>query len=230
MVVKIKELPISERPYEKLVADGVETLSNEELLAVLLKSGYKNISSKVLASIILKKTDGIIGLSEYKYEQLLEIKGIGISKACIVLAALELSKRIGIEKTKINNKKLTNSLMVYEFFHRKISDKKQEHFHVIYLDNAKKIIKDKLLFIGTINHSVVHPREIFKEAYLLSASAIICVHNHPSGNVLPSREDIVITNNIKEIGVLLGIKLVDHIIIGRDNYYSMLENNDIEGS
>ena len=230
MVVRIKELPASERPYEKLVASGVETLSNEELLAVLLKSGYKNISAKALASIILNKTDGIIGLSEYNYEQLSNIKGIGISKACILLTALELSKRISIEKTKIQNKKLTSSIMVYEFYQRKISDKKQEHFYVVYLDNAKKIIKDKLFFIGTINHSVVHPREIFKEAYVLSASAILCVHNHPSGNVIPSKEDLIITNNIKEIGVLLGIKLLDHIIVGKDSYYSMLENNDIEGS
>jgi DNA repair protein RadC len=230
MTIKIKELPLSERPYEKLVSTGVASLATEELLAILLKTGYKNISSKNLATIILSQTKGLIGLSEYKYEQLINIKGIGMSKACIVLAALELAKRIETEKVQIKNKKLINSQMVYDYYYHKVSDKKQEHFYVVYLDTAKKIINDKLLFIGTINHSVVHPREIFKEAYLLSAVAIILVHNHPSGNPLPSKEDVEITEKIRSVGVLLGIKLVDHIIIGKNNYYSLLENNDIERS
>jgi DNA repair protein radc len=228
MVVKIKDLPISERPYEKLVSYGTDSLSTEELLAVLLKSGYRNISSKELSNILLKEANGVVGLSEMSYEQLLSIKGIGLSKACILLAAIELSKRIEIEKSKIIDQKLTSSKMVYDYYKNKIGNKKQEHFFVVYLDNAKKIINDKLLFIGTINHSVVHPREIFKEAYMLSASAIICVHNHPSGNVFPSKEDINITNSIDKIGSLLGIKLVDHIIIGKTQYYSFLENDDIE--
>lgn len=228
MVVRIKDLPKSERPYEKLVSRGVSTLSTEELLAVLLKSGYQNISSKELSTILLKQSDGIIGLSEMSYKQLLLIKGIGMSKACIILAALEFAKRIEAEKVKIIDKKLTSSKMVYEYYKNKIGNKKQEYFYVVYLDNAKKIINDKLLFIGTINHSIVHPREIFKEAYLLSASALVCVHNHPSGNVFPSEDDIIITDSLNKIGQLLGIKLLDHIIIGKNQYYSLLENNDIE--
>jgi DNA repair protein RadC len=228
MVVRIKDLPESERPYEKLVQHGVSSLSTEELLAVLLKNGYHDISSKELASIILNKTNSIIKLSEMSYEQLISIKGIGISKACIILSALELSRRIEAEKVKIIDRKLTNSKMVYEYYKNKIGNKKQEYFYVIYLDNAKRIINDKLLFIGTINHSVVHPREIYKEAYMLSASALICVHNHPSGNVYPSSEDVNITNNLNQIGLLLGIKLIDHIIIGKNSYYSFLENNDME--
>jgi len=227
-VVKIKELPESERPYEKLVSIGVENLSTDELLAILLKSGYKNISSKGLANIVLRETNGLIGLAEHRYEQLISIKGIGLSKACILLSAIELSKRIEQEKFKIKTQKLTNATMVYEYYKNKISDKKQEHFYVVYLDNSKKIIDDKLLFIGTINHSVVHPREIYKEAYILSASAIILVHNHPSGNVIPSKEDITLTKHIKDVGLVLGIKVIDHIIIGRNNYYSLLENNDLE--
>ena len=120
--------------------------------------------------------------------------------------------------------------MVYEYYKLKIGDKKQEYFYVVYLDNAKNIIRDKLLFIGTINYSVVHPREVFKEAYMLSASAIICVHNHPSGNIFPSKEDIEITQKLEEVGILLGIKVLDHLIIGSQNYYSFLENRDIERS
>ncbi len=105
-----------------------------------------------------------------------------------------------------------------------MSDKLQEHFYCVYLDTKNKIIKDKLLFIGTINQSLVHPREVFKEAYLLSASSIICVHNHPSGNVNPSNNDIVITKQLREVGLLLGINVLDHIIIGKDKYYSFNDN------
>jgi DNA repair protein RadC len=227
-MVKIKELPEEERPYEKLVSRGVENLSTDEILAILLKSGYRSISSKNLANIILKETNGLIGLSEYRYEQLINIKGIGMSKACIILAAIELFRRIEQEKVKIKSQKLTSATMVYEYYRNKISDKKQECFYVVYLDNSKKIIADKLLFMGTINHSVVHPREIYKEAYLLSASAIILVHNHPSGNTIPSKEDLEITKKIFEVGFVLGIKLVDHIIVGSNNYYSLLENNDLK--
>jgi len=227
-IVKIKEMPVEERPYEKLVNIGVENLSTDEILAILLKSGYRNISSKSLANILLKETNGLIGLSEYRYEQLINIKGIGRTKACILLAAIELSKRINSEKVSIKTQKLTSANMVYEYYKNKISDKKQEHFYVVYLDTSKKIINDRLLFIGTTNHSVVHPREIYKEAYLLSASAIILVHNHPSGNVVPSKEDIEITNKIISVGLILGIKVVDHIIVGSSNYYSLLENNDID--
>lgn len=230
MVLKIKELPKEERPYEKLATFGVETLSNEELLAILLKSGYHNISSKSLAAILLKESNGIIGLSKMNYNELCSVKGIGISKASIILVAFELSKRVETAKVNIKEQKLTNSKMVFDYYVQKIGDKKQECFYVVYLDNAKKIIDDRLLFIGTINYSIVHPREIFKEAYLLSASAIICVHNHPSGNVFPSKEDIKITSDIANIGNLLGIKLVDHIIIGNKKYYSFLENGDLSKS
>lgn len=230
MAIKIKELPKEERPYEKLTLMGVESLSNEELLAILLKSGYHNISSKDLATILIKEANGIIGLSKMNYQELCSIKGIGMSKAAMILSSFELAKRVEAVKVEIKHQKLNSCKMVFEYYSKKISDMKQEHFYVVYLDNAKNIIDDKLLFIGTINYSVVHPREIFKEAYLLSASAIICVHNHPSGNVFPSKEDLKLTSDIEKIGILLGIKLVDHIIIGHNQYYSFLENNDLTNS
>lgn len=230
MTVKIKELPKEERPYEKLILSGVEALSNEELVAILLKNGYQNISSKDLATILIKEAHGIIGLSKMNYQELNSIKGIGMSKASIILASFELAKRVEAMKVEIKHQKLNSCKMVFDYFSKKISDSKQEHFYVVYLDNAKNIIADKLLFIGTINYSVVHPREIFKEAYLLSASAIICVHNHPSGSVFPSKEDINITADLDKIGKLLGIKLIDHIIIGNNQYYSFLENDDLVNS
>lgn len=227
MAVKIKELPKEERPYEKLILSGVESLSNEELVAILLKSGYQSISSKDLATILIKEANGLIGLSKMNYQELNSIKGIGMSKASIILAAFELAKRVESMKVEIKHQKLNSCKMVFDYYSKKISDSKQEHFYVVYLDSAKNVIADKLLFIGTINYSVVHPREIFKEAYLLSASAIICVHNHPSGSIFPSKEDLNITANIESIGKLLGIKLVDHIIIGNNQYYSFLENSDL---
>lgn len=116
--------------------------------------------------------------------------------------------------------------MVYDYYSHKLGNKKQEYFYCLYLDNRKKIIKEKLLFIGTINYSTVHPREIFKEAYLASASAIICVHNHPSGNTEPSKIDIQFTNQLIEAGNLLGIPLIDHVIVGFDRYYSFFEKDD----
>lgn len=227
MNLKIKDIPINERPRERLINNGVDKLNNEELLALLLKTGTKNMSAKNLANLILKKIGDIKNLKNITYNDLLKIDGIGSAKACDILAAIELGKRIDKEVVSINNLKITSTEMVYKYYKDIIGDKKQEYFYCIYLDNNKKIIKDKLLFIGTINYSIVHPREVFKEAYLLSASSIICVHNHPSGNLEPSNEDINLTNRLKEIGNLLGINVIDHVIITYDSYYSFYENNNI---
>lgn len=227
MGVKIKDIPVSDRPCERLIEIGVENLSNEELIAIIFKTGLKGTSAKDLASILLSKVGSIKKLNDINYENLRKIKGIGQSKACNLLAALELGKRINREVDSIKNVKLNNSELVYKFYKDKIGNKKQEYFYAVYLDNQKKIIGDKLLFIGTINYSLVHPREVFKEAYLIGASAIICVHNHPGGNPLPSKQDIDITNNLIEVGKILGVKVIDHIIICKNNYYSFLENNDI---
>lgn len=227
MGVKIKDIPKSERPCERLIEKGAENLSNEELLAIIFKTGTKGDSAKDLGSKLLSKIDNIKQLNEINYEFLKEIKGIGMSKSCNLLASIELGKRINREIDTIKSLKLTNSEVVYKFYRDKLGDKKQEYFYAVYLDTSKRIIGDKLLFIGTINYSLVHPREVFKEAYLLGASAIICVHNHPSGNPLPSKQDYDITNNLIEVGKILGIKIVDHLIICKNNYYSFLENNDI---
>ena len=225
--MKIKDLPILERPYEKLINYGAQSLTNEELIAILIRSGTNQYSAKELASIILMKLNNIGDLNNFNYTSLINIKGIGIKKSCVLLAAIELGKRINNYTPSIVNKKLNSSRLVYDYYRHILADKKQEYFYCVYLDNSKKIVFEKLLFIGTTNYSVVHPREIFKEAYCYSASAIICVHNHPSNNILPSKEDFALTKNLVEIGSLLGIKILDHIIIGRDNYYSFLENKDI---
>ena len=140
------------------------------------------------------------------------------------MASIELGKRINNKINNINQIKIYSSESIFNYYKDKLKDKLQEHFYCVYLDTKNHIIKDKLLFIGTINQSLVHPREVFKEAYLLSATSIICIHNHPSGNVNPSNNDIIITKQLKEVGTLLGINVLDHIIIGKDTYYSFNDN------
>lgn len=227
MTVLIKDIPKNDRPIERLINNGAESLSNTELLTILIKSGTKKKSAKNLAEEILKQVTDIHELKNLSLEQLSNIKGIGEKKAASILAALELSKRMNNEFTSLNNLKITDSSIVFEYYKNKIGDKLQEYFYCLYLNTAKKVIKDKLLFIGTVNQSIVHPREIFKEAYLLSASGIICIHNHPAGSIYPSKEDIKLTDRLVEIGNLLGVKIIDHVIITCNNYYSFFENNDI---
>lgn len=226
-MVKIKEIPVNDRPRERLINSGSNTLSNEELLAIILDTGTKDKSAKDLAISVLSKINHISELKDINYQNLISIKGIGISKATKILSLIELSKRINVKLETLNNIKANNSKVIYEYFKDKLMDEKQEYFYCLYLNNKKRIIKNKLLYIGTINQTLIHPRDIFKEAYLLSATAIICIHNHPSGNTAPSKEDIMMTKNLKEVGLIMGINVVDHIIIGKNSYYSFFENGDI---
>ena len=226
-MVKIKDLPILERPRERLVNHGINTLSNEELTAIILKTGTKTESSKVLASNILKQVKNINDLNNITLPELLKIKGIGIAKATEFLASIELGKRVNTNNLIIKRTKFTNPEIIFEYYKDKLNDQKQEIFYAVYLDASRKIIEEKELFKGTINQSLIHPRDIFKYACILDASSIICIHNHPSGNIIPSKEDIKITNKLKEIGILFNIPIVDHIIIGKDKYYSFYENGDI---
>lgn len=226
MNVKMKDVPELERPRERLINLGAQNLSDEELLAIILKTGYKNMSVKNLAAYILSSINGIENLKNINLYELKNIKGIGEAKACTLMAVSELSKRMNRKIASLNEVKLNTSWKVYEFYKNKINNN-QEQFYCIYLDASKKVIEEKLLFMGTVNYSLVHPRDIFKEAYLLNATGIICVHNHPSGEVRPSLEDINLTKRLKEIGKLTGVRVIDHIIIGKDKYYSFLENGKI---
>ena len=221
----MKDLPLSERPVERLIEKGSEFLSNEELLSILIKTGTKDLSCKSLALMILKEIDGNLG--NINYQKLSKIKGIGLNKSAVILAGIELGKRVNKKIKSINNIKITSADIVFQYYKDIFLNKKQEYFYCVYLDSSKTVLGEKLLFIGTLDYSLVHPREVFKEAYSISASTIICIHNHPSGNVIPSKNDYDITNKLIEIGNLLGIKVIDHVIIGSDKYYSFLENNDM---
>ena len=226
MNLKIKEMPKEERPRERLMCYGVEKLSNEELLAILLKNGTKEMSAKVLASYILREIDGVSGFQHCSYQTLSRMKGVGNAKACTIFAAIELGKRV-LQKDPILFQKFEDAYQVASYYWDKLENLKQEYFICVYLDVTKKLIHEKVLFIGTLNRSLVHPREVFKEAYRVSASSIICIHNHPSGEVLPSKEDIVFTAQLVKVGKMLGIEVIDHIIVGNEKYYSFFENNRI---
>lgn len=227
MAIKIKQLPKNDRPRERMVQEGAETLSNEELLAIILKTGGKDFSAKELALSLLKKFGPISKFRNIHMEQLLKCRGIGPAKACEIMATIELSKRISVDKEPLKGKKIVNSDMVFDYYKHMFIDEEQECFVVLYLNQQKKVIAEKLLFKGTINYSIVHPREVFKEAYLTGATSFICIHNHPSGNVNPSKQDILLTKQLQEIGSLMGVPLDDHLIIGRKKYYSFFENGHI---
>lgn len=225
--MKVKDLPESERPRERFLKYGVESLSNEELISIILKTGNKNRSVKELSIDILKCIKSIDELKNITKEQLESIYGIGQAQSLTILSVIELGKRIYLSND--NKKKiiLNTSDKIYDYMKCELLDKKQEYFYCLYLNSKKELIEKKLLFIGTVNHSIVHPREVFKYAYLYSASAIICIHNHPSNDINPSTEDIRLTNSLVELGKMNGIPIIDHIIIGNDNYYSFYENNKI---
>ena len=224
--IKLKDIPKEERPIERMIEKGSSSLNNEELLAILLKTGSKNMSVKVLASQILKEVKSIKYLKNITIPKLLQIEGIGISKAATIIAAIELSKRMQTEVETIQFTKFLHTETVYKYYKEKLRDTMQEQFYAIYLDIQKQVIREKLLFMGTLNYSMVHPREIFKEGLLVNAASIICIHNHPSGDITPSTQDIKITEKLKEIGLLLNIPILDHLIIGK-GYYSFYENGNI---
>jgi len=225
--MKIKDIPVSERPRERLIEYGSNSLSNEELLAIILKQGTKNKSAKELGLDLINSIGNISNLDNITLEKLINIKGIGQAQALTLLASIELGRRIYLKKDYDKKYVLSSSKKIYEFMKYLLINKKQEYFYCLYVNNRKELIERKLLFMGTVNSSPVHPREVFKNAYLNSASGIICVHNHPSGDVMPSNDDLFLTETLVKIGKINGIPVLDHIIVGKDNYYSMFDSGII---
>lgn len=225
MMIEFKNIPDEDKPRERLYRYGSECLTNAELISIIIKTGSKNNSVLEVSLKLLENIKDVDKLKEIGINSLMKIDGIGRVKAIELKAALELGRRVYSNNNNIDKIDLNNSCAIYEYFVSIFRDKKQEYFYCIYVDTKGKYIDKKCLFIGTINNSVVHPREIFKEAYLLSASGIICIHNHPSGDVNPSREDKVITLKLKEVGLIHGIKIIDHIIIGNNSYFSFFDND-----
>jgi len=226
--MKIKDLPISERPRERLIEKGAENLSNEDLLAILIKTGCRNYSVRDIAIEIIKRIDSLNSLNDIRPETFSNNKGLGKVKIIELMASFELARRIYLKKDIDYSEKFNDPKKIYLNNLYLFKDKQQEYFYCFYLDNKNRLLERKLLFMGTINRSIVHPREIFKEAYLLSASGIICMHNHPSGDLIPSNEDITLTNSLVEIGKLQGIRILDHLIVSNNGYYSFYEEGKIK--
>lgn len=222
--LSIKDMPADERPRERLAKYGAEILSNAELLAIILRSGTRYDSAINIALKLLKYQDGIRGLYELSYNDLKNIKGIGDAKACQIKAALELGKRLktykGSESVFIKCPADAADLVMEEMRYLK-----KEYMRVIMLNVKNMVISMEDVSVGSINSSIVHPREIFVEAIKVSCASIIICHNHPSGDPTPSQEDINVTKRIFEAGKIVGIDLLDHLIIGDGRYISLKEKN-----
>ncbi len=221
----IKEIKEDERPRERLLNKGKEYLSINELLSIILSSGTKNKNVKDLSLEILNNYT-LDELKEVEVNNLIKINGIGKVKAITLIASIELGKRIYMKEPTIN-KKLSTPKEIYNETKYLFNNLKQEHFYCLYFNTKQELIGKKLLFIGTINKSTIHPREVFKEAYKLSAYSIVCLHNHPSNDTNPSKADDYLTKDLIQIGKIQGIPLLDYIIVGENNYYSYYDNKRI---
>ena len=214
------------KPREKAQMYGFQSLSNQELLAILIRTGYKGSSALHVAQDILDRFL-LIELPSLDLSQILQIKGIKEAKGLELLASFELSKRISYQQVLDKNVVDTPDVLL-KWLKSEIGFCHQEHFLVTFLNTKNHIISYRTIFIGTLDTSIVHPREIFKAAIQLSASKIICVHNHPSSDSKPSNKDVELTKMLQEAGALVGIPLLDHIIIGQNSFFSFKANQLIE--
>ncbi|MDD6920686.1 MAG: DNA repair protein RadC [Eubacteriales bacterium] len=225
--MKIKELSRNQRPREKMMLYGSEVMSDQELLAIIIKTGIKGKNANELAGIILSHfMNGLNDLSNASVKELLEISGIGEAKACQLVAVCELSRRLAM-KSLDNSIKITSSKQIKEIYIPRLRREKKEHFLVLLLDTKGKIISEETVSIGDVSSSIVHPRETFRKAIKMSASAIILIHNHPSGDPTPSQQDIDITKRLIDVGLLIGIQVIDHIIVGDHQANSLKDLNII---
>ncbi len=219
--MNIKTLPSDERPREKLIKYGPKTLTNSELLAIIISTGSKKENVLTLSTKLFRKYS-LKSLSRLKIGSLKKQLGIGDVKACQITACFELGRRLASFKD-MKKPQIANAKDVAKLFIPEMGTLEKEHFKGIYLDSKKRIIKQETIFIGSLNESVVHPREIFKIAIEESSAAIILLHNHPSGDPNPSNFDIEMTKELIQAGELLGIEILDHIIIGGEKYVSLRE-------
>ena len=221
---KIKSLPPESRPDEKLESYGAASLSDAELLAIIIRTGFRGYNSVRLAEDILKcgKGKGLIGLCQIGIEELTKVRGVGKVKAIQLKAVAELTRRIS-KRTAKESLVMDSPETVARYFMEDLRHRDKECFMMLSLDSKGALISESLISIGTVNASLASPREVFVEAVNNRAVSIILVHNHPSGNPKPSKNDLVVTRKMKDAGELLGIKLIDHIIIGDNSYVSLSE-------
>ncbi len=225
----LHDLPINERPRERLVKYGVESLSLQELLSLIFGRGSRGESVVKISQKLISGYASLNKLSEASIEELKLIKGLGLAKACQLKACFEISKRLVREESLTKNKStiIKSPKELFPFLKEKIINFHKEYFIVISLDNRNKIISVDTVSVGTLNSSIIHPRETFEVAIKNHAALIIICHNHPSGELKPSEDDLVITDNLVKAGKLLGIEVADHLIITKDSYFSFKEKKYI---
>jgi DNA repair protein RadC len=218
----LRELPTEERPRERMLQQGAGALSHAELLAILLRTGTFAESAVRLAQRILTECGGLRSLVDMTKDQLTEIKGIGDAKALQIQASIELGRRLARsqmnETVTIRSPENVNDLLREELRYLQ-----KEHFVCLFLNTKNHVIGQETLSMGSLNASIVHPREVFRAAIKRSSAALICVHNHPSGDPTPSPEDIQITHRLVEAGAIIGIEVLDHVIIGDHKFVSLKE-------
>lgn len=226
MNMMIRDVPKSERPRERMLKEGAQSLSNQELIALLLGSGTRYESVLHLSGRVLQHFDGLKLLKEASLKELQDIRGIGEAKAVQLKAAMELGKRIQQfsveERYTIRSPEDVANYMMEEMRHLT-----QEHFVCLYLNTKNHVMHKQTIFIGSLNASIVHPREVFKEAFRYSAASVVCLHNHPSGDASPSHEDMEVTKRLVQCGKMLGIDVLDHVIIGDQKFCSLKEKGYI---
>ncbi|MCD7949349.1 MAG: DNA repair protein RadC [Erysipelotrichaceae bacterium] len=215
----IKNLPIEENPREKALSQGIESLSNVELLALILRTGNKEESVLQLAQRLLNEIGGFQQLRQITYAKLISLKGINKAKAIAILSIIEIAKRL--KEIPQSDVILQTPEDIFLYVKNELMFLSQENFVLICLDCRNHVIKKKTIFVGTVQTSLVTPREVFKEAIEMNSSKIILVHNHPSGDAHPSHEDLSLTKNFLEIGTMLDIEVLDHVIIGWNQYFSV---------
>lgn len=225
----IKELPEMERPYEKCERKGAGSLSNEELLAVLLRTGTRGENAIDLARRILYNAGepGILGIHQFSVSRLMKIKGVGRVKAVQISCISELAKRLARSSYE-DTLCFTDPASIARYYMEELRHEKQEVMKLLMLNSKAKLIGESDVSKGTVNASVITPRELFIEALQKNAVSIVIMHNHPSGDPTPSREDLLTTKRILEAGLLIGIELLDHIIIGNNCYVSFREKGLLE--
>lgn len=222
--MRIKDISKENRPRERFLKQGPEALSTAELFAIILRTGSKEENVIEMSNRLISEY-GLDKLFECTLKELQKIKGIGPGKAMQILAISELGKRYNQLKrlNDKNQKRITCAKDVFNLFHERLKDEKQEYFYVLMLNNMNYIVEEKLISKGTLDKTLIHPREIFRYAIKNAVSKIILVHNHPDGDPTPSSNDMEITEELAKAGDMIGIKVMDHVIIGRNEKWSWKE-------
>lgn len=210
----------AEAPRERLLRHGPEVLRNDELLAIVLQSGTRDCSVLELSTRVLGESGGLQGLLDTTVQELMLIRGIGTAKALQIAATIELGRRV-VRHPPENKKQIRCAEDAAEYVMDRMRHLKKEHFLILHLDTKHRLIGEEVVSVGSLDASIVHPREIFKSAVKRSASAILCLHNHPSGDPTPSPEDVAVTSRLCEAGRLLGIDVLDHIVVGDGRFTSL---------